>query len=577
MSGIKAQNGRQHKGASEQKLSQKSASQQRRERKGKSQRRRQTDGHNKRAGNTSPRKARRRRERVTRRQQQDRLERRCRDRNARRLAHRSGDVRPEPVLSGSNIHYELSDRTTATHAGGIGAMHLLAEQSGLIEAINEALSLLKVHQPYHESDHVLSIAYNILCGGRCLEDLELRRQDAAYLDGLGADRVPDPTTAGDFCRRFSEDDVLALMSAINEVRKTVWQQQPTSFFEEAILEADGVMSPTTGECKAGMDISHKGEWGYHPLVITLANTGEVLFVVNRSGNRPSHEQAAHYFDLAAQLCREAGFKRVRFRGDTDFTQTRHLDGWDQADHRFIFGIDAMPNLVNHAEELANDAWEPFERRPRYTVKTEPRTKPVKVKEQIVRERGFKNIKLQSEHIAEFDYKPTACDKFYRMAVVRKNLSIEKGEDRLFDDVRYFFYLTNDRGIPGAQVVFEANDRCDQENLIAQLKGGVKALHAPVDGLVSNWAYMVMASLAWTLRAWLALSLPESPRWREKHQREKHMLLRMEFRTFVNRFMHVPCQVIKTGRRIVYRLLAWNEWQHVFLRCVEALRTRPMRC
>lgn len=534
-------------------------------------------GSTKRTRNTSPHKQARRHKRVSRRQRQVRLERRRRDRNATRLTHRSGDVRPGPVLSGSNIHYELSERATATHAGGIGAIHLLAQQAGLIEAIDEALSLLKVHQPYHESDHVLNIAYNVLSGGRCLEDLELRRQDEAYLDGLGADRVPDPTTAGDFCRRFSEDDVLKLMHAINEVRKLIWHQQPASFFEEAVIEADGVMSPTTGECKAGMDISHKGEWGYHPLVITLANTGEVLFVVNRPGNRPSHEQAAHYLDLAAQLCRDAGFQRIRFRGDTDFTQTRHLDEWDHADHRFIFGTDAMANLVHYAEQLADHAWTPLERRPRYEIKTTPRTKPVNVKEQIVRERGYKNIKLQSEHIAEFDYQPTACTRFYRMVVVRKNLSIEKGETRLFDEIRYFFYLTNDRGITGSQVVFEANDRCDQENLIAQLKGGVKALHAPVDSLVSNWAYMVMASLAWTLKAWLALSLPESPRWREKHQREKQTLLRLEFRTFVNAFMHVPCQVIKGGRRIVYRLLAWNEWQQVFLRGVEALRARPTRC
>jgi hypothetical protein len=522
-------------------------------------------------------KQRRRCKRVGRKQQQARLIQRRARRMRRRLASRFGDARNEPVFSASNVHYELSERATATHTGGIGAIHLLAQQSGLIEAIDEALSLLKVHQPYHESDHVLNIAYNVLSGGRCLEDLELRRQDEAYLDGLGADRVPDPTTAGDFCRRFSEDEVLKLMHAINEVRKFIWHQQPGSFFEEAIIEADGVMSPTTGECKAGMDISHKGEWGYHPLVITLANTGEVLFVVNRPGNRPSHEQAAHYLELAAQLCREAGFQRVRFRGDTDFTQTRRLDGWDNADHRFIFGIDAMPNLVHYAEQLADHAWTPLERRPRYTIQTQPRTKRVNVKEQIVRERGYKNIKLKSEHIAQFDYKPTACARFYRMVVVRKNLSIEKGEQRLFDEVRYFFYLTNDRGIAGSQVVFEANDRCDQENLIAQLKGGVKALHAPVDGLVSNWAYMVMASLAWTLKAWLALNLPESPRWRQKHQHEKRMLLRMEFRTFVNRFMHVPCQVIKGGRRIVYRLLAWNEWQHVFLRGVEALRARPTRC
>ena len=508
---------------------------------------------------------------------------RRRRRILRRLVHRHGQVRDTPMFAAGNIHYELADRSAATGAGGIGAMHLLARRVGLIEAIDDAVQVLKIHQPYHESDHVLNIAYNALCGGRCLEDIELRRSDEAYLDGLGAQRIPDPTTAGDFCRRFGEHDVLALMHAINAVRVRVWQQQPASFFEEAIIEADGTMAATTGECKAGMDISYKGEWGYHPLVISLANTGEVLFVVNRSGNRPSHEDAAKYLDLAAKLCREAGFRRIRFRGDSDFTQTRHLDGWDKATPgtrkiRFVFGMDAMPNLVEIAENLPENAWSRLHRPAKYTVKTAPRARPDNVKEQIVRQRQFKNICLQSEDVAEFDYQPVACRKSYRMVVVRKNLSIEKGEQRLFDEVRYFFYLTNVPGsaMSASQVVFDTNDRCDQENLIAQLKD-VRALHAPVDNLLSNWAYMVMASLAWTLKAWFALSLPESPRHRGKHQAEKRTLLRMEFRTFINRFMNVPCQIVKAGRRIVYRLLAWNPWQDVFLRNVDGLRCRPMRC
>ena len=97
-------------------------------------------------------------------------------------------------------------------------MHLLAQRTGLTAAIDESLELLQVHQPYHESDHVLNIAYNILCGGKTLEDLEQRRQDEVYLDALGAKVIPDPTTAGDFCRRFSAGDVETLLAAIDQVR-----------------------------------------------------------------------------------------------------------------------------------------------------------------------------------------------------------------------------------------------------------------------------------------------------------------------------------------------------------------------
>jgi hypothetical protein len=298
-----------------------------------------------------------------------------------------------------------------------------------------------------------------------------------------------------------------------------------------------------------------------------------LFLMNRPGNRPSHEGASWYLDRAARLCRQAGFKRILLRGDTDFTQTRRLDGWDKAGYRFIFGIDARPNLVDLAENLPKTAWTRLKRPVRYTVQTEPRSRPAKVKERIVRERSFKNIRLCSEDVAEFAYRPTFCERAYRAVVVRKNLSIEQGEQMLFDDVRYFFYLTNDRKMSTSDVVFSANDRCDQENLIAQLKA-IRALHAPVDNLLSNWAYMVMTSLAWTLKAWFALSLPERGRWAARRKTEKRSVLRMEFKTFLNAFMRVPCQIVRTGGRIVYRLLAWNPWQAVFLRAVDALRSPP---
>ena len=163
----------------------------------------------------------------------------------------------------------MGERTRPTAVGGIGAMQLVARQTGLIEAIDESVHVLRRHLPYHESDHVLNIAYNALNGGTCLEDIELRRNDEVYLDALGVQRIPDPTTEGDFCRRFEAGDVECLMEAENEVRLRVWGQQPEAFFEEAVLNADGTLAETTGECKQGMDVAYNGTWGYHPLVISL--------------------------------------------------------------------------------------------------------------------------------------------------------------------------------------------------------------------------------------------------------------------------------------------------------------------
>jgi hypothetical protein len=502
----------------------------------------------------------------------------------RRIEYRLREIhwadQPRPMLTARNIQYEVADRARGVSAGGIGAMHLLARRTGLIDSLDRRLHLLKVHLPYHESDHVLNIAYNILAGGTCLEDIEHRRNDEGYLDGLGAQRIPDPTTAGDFCRRFGVGDIETLMDTINQVRLEVWKHQPSSFFGEAVIDADGTLATTCGQCKEGMDISYKGQWGYHPLVVSLANTGEVLYLVNRPGNRPSHEGAAEYLDRSIALCRRAGFETILLRGDTDFTQTGNLDCWDAQGVTFIFGIDAMPHLVQIADDLPESAWKGLVRRPKYEVATGERARPANVKEQIVREREFENIRLMSEEVAAFAYQPGKCRKTYRIVAVRKNLSVEKGERRLFDDVRYFFYITNDGESPPETIVPVANGRCQQENLVEQLKNGARAMEMPVGDLVSNGAYMVMASLAWTLKVWFALCLPEEGRWRDKYQAQKQSLLGMEFKKFLNVLMRLPCQIVRTGRRIVYRLLSWNPWLEVLLRGVEALRRPPsaaVRC
>ena len=478
-----------------------------------------------------------------------------------------------PVFSAHNIDYEISNRNHAIAHGGIGAIHLLAQKLGLPKAINDRLHVLKIHMPYHESDHVLNIAYNAMCNGTCLEDIELRRNDEAFLDALGAQRIPDPTTAGDFCRRFAARDIFDLYDAIDDTRLKVWAQQPPRFRKRASVDMDGSLVETDGECKAGMDIAYNGVWGYHPLILTLAETGEVLRLVNRSGNRPSHEGAAEQVDQAIWLCIRGQFERIVLRGDTDFSQTEHLDRWDaHGNVRFVFGYDAMPNMIEIAKDLPESAWKPLQRPPRYQVKTKRRQRPDRVKDRIVRERKFDVLRLQSEEVAEFDYRPTACKKTYRMVVIRKHISKEKGEQVLWPDTRYFFYITNDREWTPAEVVFEANDRCDQENLLAQLHDGVRALQAPVNTLESNWAWMVMTSLAWTLKAWWALMLPETPgRWREQHQEEKRRVLRMEFKTFVNAFVLIPCQIIRTGGKFVYRILSWNPNLMTFFRLLTRLR------
>ena len=458
---------------------------------------------------------------------------------ARRLdPKRRWSDQPEPMMSGSNIHFEMAERDRAINYGGIGAIHLMGQRLGLAQEIDSRLQLLKRHLPYHESDHVLNLAYNALLDGQRLEDIELRRNDEAFLNGLGAQRIPDPTT------------------------RAPWKKQPEDFLSQAFIDTDGTIAGTMGECKGGMALSYKGIWGYAPLIITLANTREVLYLVNRPGNAVSHEGCVPWIDRAIELVRpRAG--EITLRGDTDFTLSAELDRWDGQGIKFIFGMDAHPKVVQLAECLSESTWKPLERLARYEIATEPRCKPQRIKEAIVRFKGYLNKELVAESVAEFSYQPNKCGRSYRLVVVRKNITVQKGETVLFEDIKYFFYITNHTVHSAEQIVALANGRCDQENVIEQLKNGVNAMRMPVDDLLSNWAYMVMSALAWNLKAWYGLLMPNRERGLE--------LLRMEFRRFLHLIVMLPAQIVRSGRRIIYRIMGYNDWLKDFFATWEYLR------
>lgn len=475
------------------------------------------------------------------------------------------EARATPMLAGANTRYEVSAGSQAIPCGGIGLVHELVRGLGLAEAIDRHLHVFRRHFPYHESDHVLNLAYNVMAGGTCIEDLELLRTNAGYLDVLDARRIPDPTTAGDFLRRFAESDILDLTAAVHETQQRVWKRLSSDERKLALIDVDGTIAPTTGECKEGMGLSYKGEWGYAPLIVSLANTREVLFAVNRPGNAVSHSMAPSYLDGAIDLVRAGGFRRVRLRGDTDFSLTRHFDAWDRDGVEFVFGIDANPSFVKQAEALPEQAFRPLFRAPERRAGARSRRRPENVKERIVEERGYRNVVLEAEHVAEIDYWPSRAERGYRLVVLRKSTAVKQGQLRLCDEVRYFFYVTNvsPSVLSTRAVIEQANARCDQENVIEQLKNGVRAMRMPSDSLLSNWAYLVCTSLAWNLKAWLSVCLP-----RTKASRQ---LRRMEFRRFLNTLMLIPCQVVHGARRLWLRVLTYSPWVRTLLDGASFLR------
>jgi hypothetical protein len=233
--------------------------------------------------------------------------------------------------------------------------------------------------------------------------------------------------------------------------------------------------------------------------------------------------------------------------------------------KFLFGMKAYGGLVKIAEDVDSKGWKRLPRTPKHDPNTPDRKRPKNIKESIVKARGYENKRLTAEWVTEVAYSPSDCKKTYRLVIVRKDLEVTK-QGRLFEDYMYFFYLTNESSddVAANEVVYGSNARCDQENILAQLNQ-CRALHAPVDNLESNWAFMVMTALSWSLKAWVGLSVPVDGRWREKHEQERRRVIRMEFKCFIEQFVRLPAQIIRGARQLTVRLLGWSESLHIFNR------------
>jgi hypothetical protein len=436
---------------------------------------------------------------------------------------------------------ETMKRQPATADGGLALAHQLAMGVGLDRSINRHLHLLEFNLPYFESDHVLTHAYNLFSGGRYIEDIASLQDSRAVKNLLGACRIPDPTTAGDFLRRFGEGDLGALQAAIDEARIKVWRALPPRKRRHITLEMDSTLKVVYGECKQGADFSYKGTWSYHPLLFTLAETGELLRVVNRSGNRPSAEGAAEMLGPCLEMLAEH-FGQILVRGDTKFSTGPILK--TLADHGadFVIGYPMTSALQSVALNLKPASWKPFRRQKGLARPVRGRRrKRRRQRQRIARRRGYRRVSTIREWVAEIPFTPPGLDHPVRLVILRKWVRQERQRE-LLTHYTYRAFVTNlPPAISPAHVVRHADRRCNQENAIEQAKNGLGAMRMPTGTLLANAAFLMAGQIAWNLRAWLSLlALPQPT-------------LRWEWGWFRRAFVHAPAHIISRSRSALVRI------------------------
>ncbi len=456
-----------------------------------------------------------------------------------------GRVMRHPLL-----HLESDPRSEMTHYGGLVLAQQFVRQFRVAQRLDGALRLFKRHAPYHESDHVLALAYTLYADGTCLEDQAVLQGSEAVRRLLGACRIADPTTAGDFLRRFKiAQDVERLSGVIDEIQEAVWSKlarkarRSRKKHDFALVDLDGHIKSLYGVQKEGAGFSYDGRWSYQPLVVSLGGSEECLKVINQPGSaRPSDAAAAALKEVLPRVRRH--FRNALVRGDTDFDRSDIFNTVMDEGAYFAIGARVYPKRAALVGAMAEKNWKPFvpraERQERGGASRHVYTR--NWRRQKAAARGFRTLRTVKQWVSEIDYQPHGLNSPCRMIVRRVLIEETDGQGVLFKHFRYRMVLTNlPRSYTPQQIIDLTYQRCDQENVIEQFGQGIAGWRMPVAEFMGNSAWLQIARLAWNLGKWIAqIALPSE-------------VVRWEWKRFRRHFVYIAAKVLKTGRCLVVRL------------------------
>lgn len=450
---------------------------------------------------------------------------------------------------------ESKQEPLLTHTGVVIARNLI-RKLGIAEAIDGNISILERHRPYHESDHVLNIVYNFLTGGEALVDIARLREDRSFLKVLGAEGVPDPTTAGDFLARFSDADIAGFQSTLEKIQNNAFSLLDKKRRKRATIDGDSSIHEVYGKKKEGADYSYNNKWSYNALYMSIAETGDMVYQELRSGS--TYSSAGAREKLPGIIERLQGyFGEMRFRGDSAFYDKEIVKVCNKRGVEFYIVADQTGKLLGRVMEIEEGQWKPFhEGKPQgkgRRNRVQKRKKRKNHKKAVALRRNL-TLKVRGKaEVASFEYQPIDWEKPYRFVVKRTEI-IDKTHQLYFEDklCKYAYHIiaTNSKK-NDAQVMQVAQRRANQENLIKDFKDGLGLSHVPTGFFNANKVYFLIAALAWNIKTWILnlLKIGDGAV--------------MRFKRFLYKWIYRASIVSTTGRNTVLIRMAPDGYFHRF--------------
>jgi len=411
----------------------------------------------------------------------------------------------QPFFSNPTVTIRQNAQSPILSYGGIVLARDLMTRLGVAKRIDERIALLKMHSPYHESDHVLSLVYNFLSGGETLLDLERLQEDEGVKRLLGAESIPDPTTAGDFLVRFHDFAIEVFQGVSAELQDHAFSLLDDERKKVATIDSDSTILEVYGRKKEGADYSYDKRWSYNCLVFSLSETGDLLHTELRGGNTYSSVGAKEHLQKIIERL-QGQFAHLRYRGDSAFYDKDIVGVCESKGAEFFITADQTKPLMATILGIGEKQWKPFKNKEKSRQAGARKRKKRKDRKMKISVKRKPDIQLKGRsQIASFSYTPKGWDKAFRFVVKRTELVDTDNKQLYLDDgmCKYTYHvIVTNSSESDVQVMRIAQQRATQENLIKDFKYGLGLSHVPTGFMNANRVYFLIAALAWNIKTWI---------------------------------------------------------------------------